>query len=107
MSQSKISQLQLLQQNLQNVLLQKQQLQNKVMEAESALQEITASEKCYKILGHIMVVSAKDDLIKELTEKKEMDSLRLKNYLSQEEKLKRSIDDTQKEVMKEMKDHEQ
>ena len=103
MNQSKIAQLQLLQQNLQNLLLQKQQLQNTLIELESALEEIKTSEKCYKILGHIMVASPKDAVFKELAEKKEMNNLRLKNYLSQEEKLKKSIEDTQREVMQEMK----
>ncbi|MDP3697955.1 MAG: prefoldin subunit [Nanoarchaeota archaeon] len=103
MDQSTIAQLQLLQQNLQNLLLQKKQLQNNLFELESALQEIKTSEKCYKILGHIMVAFPKDVLSKELTEKKEMNHLRLKNYLSQEEKLKRSIEDTQKEIMQEKK----
>jgi len=103
MNQSKIAQLQLLQQNLQNLLLQKQQLQNNLIELESALEEIKTSEKCYKILGHIMVASPKDAVSKELQEKKEVNGLRLKNYLSQEEKLKRSIEDTQREVMQEMK----
>ena len=106
MNQSKINQLQLLQQNLQNLLLQKQQLQNSLIEIESALQEVKTSEKCYKILWHIIVAAPQDALSKELTEKKEVNHLRLKNYLSQEEKLKRSIEDTQKEVMKEMKKHE-
>ena len=99
MDQSKITQLQLLQQNLQNLLLQKQQLQNTLFELESALQEIKTSEKCYKILGHIMVVSPKDAVSKELIEKKEMNSMRLKNYLSQEEKLKKNIENIQKEIM--------
>ena len=106
MNPSKIAQLQLLQQNLQNLLLQKQQLQNKSLEVESALHEIKTSEKCYKILGHIMVAAPKDALSKELNEKKEINNLRLKNCLSQEEKLKKSIEDTQEEALKEMKDHE-
>ena len=106
MNQSKIAQLQLLQQNLRNLLLQKQQLQNNLMELDSALQEHTSTGKCYKILGHIMIAASPDKVSKELQEQKEMNNLRLKNYLSQEEKLKRNIEDTQKEVMKEMKDHE-
>ena len=106
MNQSKITQLQLLQQNLQNLLLQKQQLQNNIIELESALQETKVTEKCYKILGHIMVAAPKEKVSKELLERKEMHHLRLKNYLSQEEKLKKSIEDTQKEAILEMKDHE-
>jgi|SRR3989344_8653081 len=103
MDQSTIAQLQLLQQNLQSLLLQKQQLQNILIELESALQEIEHSEKCYKIMGHIMVASSKDAVSKELAEKKEMNHMRLKNYISQEEKLKRSIGDVQKELMQEKK----
>jgi len=103
MDKSKIAQLQLLQQNLQNILMQKQQLQNALIELESALQEIKNSEKCYKILGQIMVDVSKDSLSQELREKKEMNGLRLKNYLSQEEKLKKNIEDTQKEIMQDMK----
>lgn len=103
MDQSKINQLQLLQQNMQNLLIQKQQLQNVLLEIDSALQEIKSSEKCYKILGHIMVASPKDAVSKELAEKKEMNLLRLKNYLSQEEKLKKSMADIQKEIMQETK----
>ena len=53
-----------------------------------------------------MVAAPKDALSKELNEKKEINHLRLKNCLSQEEKLKKSIEDTQKEALKEMKDHE-
>ncbi len=107
MNSSKIAQLQLLQQNLQNIQLQKQQLQNNILELDSALQEVKTAEKSYKIMGHIMVSSSRDALSKELLEKKEINTLRLKSYLTQEEKIKKSIDHTQQEVMKEMKNHEQ
>ena len=106
MNPSKINQLQLLQQNLQNLLLQKQQLQNNLLELESALEGIKTSDKCYKILGHLMIAAPKDAVSKELLEKQEMNNLRLKNCLSQEEKLKKNIEDTQKEAIQEMRDHE-
>lgn len=106
MSSSKISQLQLLQQNLQNILFHKQQLQNSMVEFESALHELKNTEKCYKIVGHLMIASSKDKLSEELESKKEVSELRLKNYLLQEEKLKKSIEELQKEVVKELQDHE-
>lgn len=103
MSTSKINQLQLLQQNLQNILLQKQQLQHQQIELDSALEALQKTEKSYKIVGHLMVAAPKETLAKELEEKKEMAGLRLKTFITQEEKLTKSMEELQKEVLKEMK----
>ena len=72
MSDADITQLQLLQQNLQNILVQKQQFQKQLTEINSALKEIATSETTYKILGNIMVAAKKEDLEKDLKEKKEL-----------------------------------
>ena len=98
----KIQQLQLLQQNLQNVALQKQQIQNQLLELNSALNELGSTEKAYKIVGKIMLSASKEDLVKDLNEKKEVADVRLKNFTKQEETLQKSIDDLQKEVMAEL-----
>ncbi|MEK6938735.1 MAG: prefoldin subunit beta [Nanoarchaeota archaeon] len=102
MASSKISQLQLLQQNLQNILTQKQQFQNQLVELDSALSELHTTDKAYKIVGKIMLAASKDTLIKELEEKKEVVSVRLKNLSQQEEKLQKGFEELQQEVMKEM-----
>ena len=60
-----------------------------MVEFESALHELKNTEKCYKIVGHLMIASSKDKLSEELESKKEVSELRLKNYLLQEEKLKK------------------
>lgn len=103
MVSNKIQQLQLLQQNLQNLLLQKQQLESQEIELDSALTELRTTDKSYKIVGKIMLAAPQGNLLKELEEKKEMNSLRLKNILRQEEKLKKSLEETQEEVMKDLK----
>lgn len=100
---SAIGQLQLLQQNMQNILLQKQQLQNQLAEIDSAMENVEGAEKAYKIVGHIMIASPREKLSQELEEKKEILSLRLKNYMAQEEKLKKSMEELQKEVVGELK----
>ena len=100
----KIQQLQLLQQNLQNISVQKQQLQNQLLELDSALTELKNTEKAYKIVGKIMLAASKDNLSKDLGEKKEVIDVRLKNFTKQEETLQKSIEDLQKEVMAELKD---
>jgi prefoldin beta subunit len=102
-TQGKVAQLQLLQQNLQNLLVQKQQFQMKLNEIDSALSEIKDAENAYKIVGNVMVLRTKEDLTKELTEKKGTIELRVKSIETQEERLKQKTDDIQKDVMKDMK----
>lgn len=103
MVSDKISQLQLLQQNLQNLFLQKQQIQNQSLEIESALMELKSTDKAYKIIGNIMVSSPQDALLKELTGKKDLLDMRLKNVIKQEEKLKENYEQLQQEVVGGMK----
>lgn len=99
-----VNELQLLQQNLQNFLLQKQQLQTQMNEINSALKGVNKTEKAYYILGNIMVASSKEELLKELNEKKEIIDLRFKNLLKQEENLKEKQFELQKEVIEGMKE---
>ncbi len=97
------NQLQLLQQNLQQVLLQKQQLQEQLQEYEATLQELEKTEKAYKILGKIMVLSNKEQLWKELQEKKEVVEVRYRHYAKQEEKLQQNLATAQKEMLEKVK----
>ena len=99
---STINQLQLLQQNLQNILLQKQQLQNQQAEINSALEGLMNTEKAYKILGNIMIAFPKEKLLHDLEDQNKMAALRLKNVMVHEEKIKKSIQELQKEVVTEL-----
>lgn len=103
MVSDKISQLQLLQQNLQNLFLQKQQIQNQSLEIESALMELKSTDKAYKIIGNLMVSSPQDTLLKELAGKKELLDMRLKKVIQQEERLKENYEQLQQEVVSGMK----
>ena len=102
-SSEKLSQLQFLQQNLQNIILQKQQFQNQIVELDSALSELNSTSQAYKIVGKIMLAASKEQLTNELKEKKEVAEVRLKNFTKQEEKLQHNIEELQQEVMKELK----
>ncbi len=104
MNKDKLRQLQILEQSLQAVVSQKQQFQTQLIEIESALIELEKSNTSYKIIGNIMVASKKDDLKKELTEKKDVFSARVKMLDKQEEKLKTEAEKLQKELMKDMKE---
>lgn len=101
--EQKINQLQLIEQSLQNLLMQKQQLQLQLVEIESALKELEKAKEAYKIISSIMVSSKKEELKKDLSSKKEMADMRVKNLEKQENQLKEKATKLQAEVMKNIK----
>ena len=101
-SEKKLSQLQMIEQSMQNLLMQKQQFQLQQVEMESALKELEKVNEAYKIVGNIMVLSKKADLKDNLSSKKEIIELRIKNMEKQEAQLRDKATKLQTEVMKEM-----
>jgi prefoldin beta subunit len=104
-TENKISQLQLMEQGLQNFNIQKQQLHSKFLEFESAINELDSTDTSYKIIGNIMVKKPKDELKKELGEIKENTSIRLKAIEKQEDSIREKAKSIQQEVLKNMKDN--
>ena len=102
-SKAKVAQLQLLQQNLQNLLMQKQQFQMQLNEIDSAMEEMKDAKQTYKIIGNIMVLGTKEELLKQLNQRRESLELRLKMIESQEEKIRKKAEELQAEVVSEMK----
>lgn len=102
----KITHLQVLRQNLQNIMLQKQQFQLQLNEIESAVSELKETEQAYKIVGNIMVLSDKNKLEEELNQKKEIIELRIKNLEKQETQLKEKADDMQKKIITDLNEDE-
>ncbi len=100
--QEKINKLSTMEHSLQQFLAQKQQFQAQLMELTSALEELGKTDKAYKIIGNVMVDTNKDNLVKDLGEKKEMLDIRIKNLEKQEEKMRTRTAELQSEVMKEM-----
>lgn len=100
-TQGKLQELQMAEQNLQNILLQKQAFQLELNETESAIEETKkADDDIFKILGNIMIKADKKEVLKELEEKKNIFSLRIKTLENQEkifferfEKLKSSLEE--------------
>ncbi len=102
-TQEKINQLQNMEQNINTLIAQKQQFQSQNLEVENALSQIEKTDKIFRIIGNIMVASSKEDVKKELDEKKEIIDLRLKTIDKQEEKLRTKAGELQHDVLKEMK----
>jgi prefoldin beta subunit len=100
--QNKINQLSMMEQNMQNFSLQKQQFQAQLMEVESAEKELSTAKEAYKIIGNIMVSTDKENLKKELEDKKEMLTIRVESFEKQEVKLREKAEALQKEVLEAM-----
>lgn len=103
-TQEKINELQIMEQTLQNTIIQKNTFQSQLLEVENALKEIkNAKDKIYKIVGPIMIEEKKEKIKKDLTSKKEIIDLRLKNIEKQEKQIKEKYSELQSEIMKELK----
>lgn len=102
-TESKIGQLQLYEQSLNNFLMQKQQIQVQLTEIESALKELKDAKTAYKIVGNVMVDAQKEELEKDLKQKKEMIQLRIKTIENQERQIREKAEVLQTEIMKGLK----
>ena len=95
-----------LQQNLQSVLVQKQQIDLEIIEINKALEELNKSAddvKVYKSAGTVMVSSNKADVVKELTESKDLSNTKITVLSKQEERLKASLKEVQEKLDETMK----
>lgn len=95
-----IYELQTLDQKLQGVSMQKHNIQSQLLEIENALLELKNSKESYKIVGGIIISKDKEVLEKELKSKKEIFDLKLNSLDKQEEKLRKDMEEIQKEVIK-------
>ena len=94
------------QQNLQSVLVPKQQVDLEIIEISKALEELNKSAddvKVYKSAGTVMVSSNKADVVKELTESKDLSNTKITVLNKQEERLKESLKEVQEKLDETMK----
>src|SRR3989338_5803963 len=100
-AQQLIVQMQAFQQQYQTLNMQREALSMQKIESEKALEELKKTkdkEDVFKIVGPVLVKSTKADLVKELSDKKEMTEMRLKNVDKQEEKLREKLKETQEKL---------
>ncbi|MCX5704399.1 MAG: prefoldin subunit beta [Candidatus Omnitrophica bacterium] len=96
---SKIQELQILEQNLQNLLMQKQTVQIELNEVQNALNDLKKTEdEVYKVIGGVMLRSNKADLLKELSEKQKILELRIFSVEKQEKILEEKTGKLRKEL---------
>jgi prefoldin beta subunit len=83
-----------LQQNLQAILVQKQQIDVESAEVDRAtveLKKATDQDAVYRSAGNIMVKAKKEDLLKDLEERKELATTRSTVLAKQEQRVRESI----------------
>ena len=103
-TKEKIQEMQMYEQNFQNLMVQKQAFQIELSEVENALSEISKSkDDVFKMIGQIMIKADREKIEKELKQKKDLLSLRLKSIEKQESELTKEIEELKEDVMKHLK----
>jgi prefoldin beta subunit len=95
-----------LQQNLQAILLQKQQVDLESTEVEKALEELkkaSDSDAVYKSAGNLLVRAKKEELIKELDERKELSGTRSAVLAKQEQRVRESVKELEGKIQEALK----
>jgi len=90
-----------LQQNLQAIVMQKQQVDLESSEVERALIELRKAgetDSVYKSAGNILVKAKKEDLLKDLEERKELANTRSTVLAKQEGRVRENIKDLQAKI---------
>ncbi|MCS4537397.1 MAG: prefoldin subunit beta [Thaumarchaeota archaeon] len=90
-----------LQQNLQAILVQKQQVEVESAEVEKALAELTKMGSdgiVYKSAGSLLVKVNKDDIQKELQERKDLANTRSAVLAKQEQRVRESAKEVQNKI---------
>ncbi len=103
--QERLQRLQNLQNTLQQLLVQKQRIEMEQMESDKALETlktVTQESKVYKSVGAVLVEKPRDDVVKELEERKEFLDMRLKVIVKQEEKTRDKMTGIQETLQKEL-----
>ena len=103
--QEKLTRLQQLQNTMQQLVLQKQRLDLELNESERALktlEDVPSDAKVYKSAGAILVEKRKDDVVKELEERREFLEMRSKVLVKQEGNTRERLTSLQESLQKEL-----
>jgi len=104
--QQRLLRLQQLQQTLQGVMAQKQQLEMQLTEVEQAtgeLEKLDETAVIYKSIGALLIKSEKDKVTTELTDRKELLTMRVDVLAKQEERLRTQVKDLQDKLQQDLR----
>lgn len=101
-TQEKISQLQMIEETLQQYAASKQTINSQILEIDSALSELEGKKSAYKIVGAIMIEKDSVELKNDLLERKKVLDIKSSSIERHEEKVRQKFDSLQKQVMQEI-----
>jgi prefoldin beta subunit len=96
-----VSRLQQLQQNLQAIMMQKQQVELEVVESDRALEELKKIEQdntVYKSAGPLLIKANREDVLKELEEKRDLLNTRTMVLGKQETRVKENLKEVENKI---------
>jgi prefoldin beta subunit len=96
-----VSRFQQLQQNLQAIMMQKQQVELESVEIDRALEDLgkaSPEDTVYKSAGPLLIRAKKEDISKELEEKKELAKTRLMVLSKQETRVKENLKEVENKI---------
>ncbi|MCS7095090.1 MAG: prefoldin subunit beta [Thaumarchaeota archaeon] len=99
--QQQLARLQQLQQTLAALLSEKQRIQSELEEIKLALEELSKVDESvivYKAVGPLLIQTAKEKVVTELSEKRDLNDTRLKVLEKQEARTRSQIASLQKEI---------
>jgi|YelNatPaOPRAMG01_1025707.scaffolds.fasta_scaffold14075_7 prefoldin beta subunit len=99
-----------LQQSLQAIVSQKQVLEAEMSETERAVEELRKAPSeatVYKRAGSVLVKANRDELLKELEEKKDLTNTRIMVLAKQEERIRANLQEVQDKVNESLKGKQQ
>jgi prefoldin beta subunit len=103
--QEKLTRLQQLQNTMQQLILQKQRLELEMSESDRALktlEDVSSDAKVYKSAGAILVEKNKENVVKELKDRKEFLEMRSKVLSKQEGNTRERLTKLQESLQKEL-----
>jgi prefoldin beta subunit len=95
-----------LQQNLQAILVQKQQVDLESTDIERALSELkkaSETDAVYKSAGNLLVRAKKDEVMKDLVEKKELSGTRSAVLTKQEQRVRENLKELEAKIQEAVK----
>lgn len=104
--QQRLLRLQQVQQTLQGIITQKQQLEMQLSEVEQATSELEKLDETaviYKSIGALLIKSEKEKVTTELTERKELLTMRVGVLSKQEERLRTQVKDLQDKLQQDLR----
>jgi len=99
--QNMVAQMQQVQQQLQAVIAQRMQVEALLKETNEALEEVkkvAEDTPVFKVVGNVLVKSKKEEVVKELEEKKETYEVRISTLKRQEDRLKERLSEIQSKL---------